>query len=82
MRLLGEILSRAGLHAWRKLYLGLQEPHAKAITQHKQWFEGDEVEVAGVANSQEVTTSGDKAQWEVCPPWWTLGKTIKMNCFS
>ena len=26
MRLLGEILCRAGLHGWRKLYLGLQEP--------------------------------------------------------
>ena len=60
----------------------LNIPHAKAITLHNNGSKGDEVEVAGVANSQGVTTSGDEAQWEVCPPWWTLGKTIKMNCFS
>ncbi len=29
MRLLGEILCRAGLHAWRKLYLGLQKPNIR-----------------------------------------------------
>ena len=31
MRLLGEILCRAGLHAWRKLYLGLKEPAIRCM---------------------------------------------------